>query len=161
MKITKDKILSLYSSLGSLGSLQGVRFAYGIAKNISVLEREVKAIGETIKATPEFSKFENERLELVKKYAKKDKDGKLMTIVDDRVEKYVMEDEAKFNKEFESLKKKHPKTLDERKKQGEEYNELLKTESEIELFKINLDDVPKDISVAQMGIIKDLIKIEE
>ena len=56
------------------------------------------------------------------------------------------------------MKKKHPKTLDERKKQGEEYNELLKTESEIELFKINLDDVPKDISVAQMKIIKELIK---
>lgn len=158
MKMSNDEILTLHSSLRKLGNFRGVKFAYGVSKNISILEREVRSLTEAMKPSPEFSKFEEERVALAKKHAKKDENGKEMTIIDGDITRYVMENEAKFNKEFEVLKKKHKKAIDERKKQSEEFNELLKTESEIDLFKISLEDVPSEISVAEMEIIKDIVK---
>lgn len=156
----KKEILILYQSLHNLGSLQGCRFAYGIAKNISILEKEAKIIQKTIEASPEFSEFENKRIELAKKYAKKDKEGKLLTDTENGVESYVMENQAKFDKEFNNLKNKYEKILDERKKQIDEYNELLETETDIELYKIKLSDVPSNITVSQMNLIKNIINDE-
>ena len=108
----------------------------------------------------DFKKFEEERVELAKKHSKKDKKGEVKTITNKGVQEFDIESQEKFDKDFEALKKTHKTAIDNREKQIKEYKELVETEAETEVYKIKLSDVPSDISVAQMEIIKELISDE-
>jgi len=155
----KREILELYNKLKGLGDLKGVKFSYAVAKNISLLEREVKIIQESIKPSPEYSEYQQKRASIAKENSKKDENGKAITFIDENESvNYAIADQSKFDKEIEALQKKYKKSLDERDGQIKEFNELIETDTKIELHKIDIDDVPKDISVKQMEAIQGIIK---
>lgn len=156
--MTKADILNLNQALNQLGNLTGVKFAYGVSRNIAILKPELEALQKAIDPTDEYKKFDEERLEIVKKYAKKDEKGEF--IIKDN--NYEMADQAGFDKEFEEFKKKdgNKELFDARKKQLDEYNEMLKTESDVKLFKILLSEVPPTINVRQMHGISKIISEE-
>jgi uncharacterized coiled-coil DUF342 family protein len=155
----KSQIVELFKGLQQLKNLSGVKFAYAISKNISLLEKEIESLKASINPSEEFLKFEKERVDLAKKYAEKDEnDSPKISTNPQGVQEYVIENKKAFNKEIEALRKKYKKTIEERQKQYEEYKELLDTESKVELYKIKIDDVPKEITVEQMNIIKDLVE---
>ena len=145
MKITKEKAVDLFKSLNDVGNLQGVKFAYAVARNISLLNSEVDAIQKAIEAHDDFRKYDEERVALAKKHAVK-VDGK------EKVEdgQYVVEDQEKFETEFKELQEKHKNALDVREKQKNDFKELLKEELEIDLFTIPVEYVPENITPAQM-----------
>ena len=154
----KKDLLDLFENLQKLSKLRGVKFSYAIAKNTVIVEREIVAIKESLNPSDDFVKYENERLELAKEHAEKDEKGKPKTVTENGRDIYVMKDKEKFNKAFEELKTKHKEALDKRQKQVDEYNKFLETEADIEFFKINLSEVPEDISVEQMQGIQLLIE---
>jgi pyruvate/2-oxoacid:ferredoxin oxidoreductase beta subunit len=153
---TKTEIINLYQSLNKLGNLTGVKFAYAISRNISLIEPEIKSIEKSLEQTEDFKSFEVKRIELVKKFAKKDEKGESVIINN----QYELENEEEFNKEFELLKEENKEVWGARQKQVDEYNELLKSESTVTLHKINLVDVPQNISVAQLHSISLLLNEE-
>lgn len=157
-KFKKKDLLPLFENLQKLSNLKGVKFSYAIARNVVIVKKEVEAIEESLKPFDEFVEYEKERIELAKKHSEKDEKGNPKIINENGREVFVMKDKAKFDKVFEEFKIKHKVTLDKRQKQIDEYNEFLETESDIEFFKIELSDVPEDISVEQMQGIQLLIK---
>ena len=144
--MTKQKLVELYQNLKNLGELKGVKFAYGVAKNIGIIQPEIEALQKAINPTEDFSLFEKERIELAKNHSKKDDKGN--PIIENN--QFIMEDTEKFSKEFEALKENHKEAIYKREKQTEDYNNLLKEEIEINLYKIKISDVPQDISAKQL-----------
>lgn len=152
MKLSRNAVNELYKGLDTLGSLQGVKFAYFIAKNKALLESEIKDMKEAIKTSDEYNVYEKARIALAEEHAVKE-DGK--PVVKDN--SYVMEDKDAFNKAWEALKDKHKDAIDARKKQVEDFNKFLEEEIELNLHNIQLTDVPANITVEQMEIIEPLV----
>jgi len=152
--MTNNDLLNLYQALSNLKGLSGVKFCYGIVKNINLLKPEVEAIQKTIEPKEDFQKYEKERIELAQKHAKKKEDG--TPIIEGN--RYVLENQKEFEKEFEKLRNKHKKALEEREKQIKEYENLLKEEANIKLYKVSLEDLPQDIKIEQMLAISPIIE---
>jgi hypothetical protein len=146
--MTKNESVALYQSLNKLGNLKGVKFAYGVSRNISLLKPEIESLEKAVTVSEEYKEFENKRIALVEKFSKKDEKGKFVKVNNN----YEIEEgkQEELDKEFEALKAENQEVFDSRLKQIEEYNELLKTESTVVLYKVALSEVPTDISVQQM-----------
>jgi len=150
--MTKQELFNLFNGLQSVSNLSGAKWAYAVAKNMAKLRSEVEALQKAYVASEEFVAYENQRLELAQKYSVKEK-GKPKTIKVGGVEEYIIGDRDRFNQEFKKLQKKHKKAVDERKKQVDDFNEILKEEVEIDLHMIDSDYIPEGITPAQVSAI--------
>lgn len=159
--MTKKEALNLYKALGMLADLKGAKFAYAISKNVSLLEVEMKALNKSLEPKKKFIEYDNERVELAKKLAKKGEKGEPLKKIEEGVEKYDMADEAQWDKEFAELQEKYKEPIDERKEQLKEYEKMLEEKSEVKIHKIKLSEIPQEISVEQMNGIKLLVEENE
>jgi len=150
-------LITLEESLQKVGNLTGFKFVYAVAKNLDILNREIKIIQETFKFSKDFQKYDLERVELAKKFSKKDKDGKDVVVNN----AFVLEDEKGFRKELEILKKSNKKVIEIREKQVEDLNKLLEEESNIKLHKIQKEDIPENITGSQLFNILSIINEEK
>ena len=152
----KTEIIQLYRNLNTLGQLQGVKFAYAISRNLAILKPEIEALEKASSPTPEFLEMDKERIKLVEEHAEKDEKGKPKK----KGNEYVIPEDKKgdFENAFEVFKIEHKELFDAREKQIEEYNALLQTESTIVLHKVNLADVPQNITVQQMHSISSFVE---
>lgn len=152
------KIVELFNNLSAL-NLKGVKFAYAVARNISILKPHVESLQKAQEPTEEYKKFDSERVELAQKHAKKDEAGEPVTeVVSPDVTRYVFDDMSGFEKDFEKLKKTHAKAIEERETQVKEYNELLEKDVPVELHKVKLADVPNEITSQQMTQIFEIVE---
>ncbi len=149
-----EKISEVYIGLKKIKDLEGVKLNYAIAKNVNKLEQEVIAIEKSLEASVGFKEYEKARIELAKSHAKKDDNG----IPVEKDGRYIMVDEDKFNKEWGKLKLKHKKDLDAREEQLKDFNKLLDLEVPIELFMVDLKDVPENITTKDMLALYPMIK---
>lgn len=161
LNITKREATELFQNLQSVGNLSGPRFVYVIAKNISILKDEIKALNEAQKPTDEFMEFDKERVELAKQFAAKDKDGKPRTFMDGNQSKFVIEDIDAFEKAAKKLKKEHKEAVEAREKQMEDFNKIMEEEIDIHLYGLNQEDLPEDITARQLSGIFLLMNEEE
>jgi outer membrane protein OmpA-like peptidoglycan-associated protein len=152
------ELLNLYQVLSSVSDLKGVKFSYFVVKNLGLIEREIKNLEVVIKASKDYYEFEEKRIELAKKHAKKDKKGEPKTKEVNGKKVFDMKSQVAFDKEFKKLQKEYKETLEERQEQIKEYNELIEQDTDIKLHKIKLKDIPEEISVAQMKAIEFLIE---
>lgn len=152
--MNNKKILDLYNGLMKLSGLKGVKFNYAVAKNVGILEPEVKAFQKAIEPSQAYQKFDEVRAELAKKHAIKNED-KTPMFVDDA---YVMEDQAAFDTAFEELKGKHKEVVEERENQIKEFNELMEKETYVTLFKVKYDQIPEEITTEQMKVVYPIIE---
>lgn len=151
--MTKKDSVDLYVNLNKLGNLSGVKFAYAVSRNIALLKPEIEALDKSMEISEEFKKFEDLRMEVVKKFAKKDEKGEPVSVNNN----YVLANQADFDIAFDVLKSEHKEIWENRLKQIEEYNELLKTDSSVVLHKVSLSDIPNNITVTQMYSISAIV----
>lgn len=147
-------IIRLHNGLQQVKDLPGVSFAYAVAKNTRIIANDIESLQKALEPSKEFSEYEEKRLDLAKKYAKKDEKGEPLT----ENNMFVMENFAEFNEQFKALQDLNKDVLDARKKQEEEYLELVEKDVSLELYKIDREDVPKDITGKQFEAIFDIIK---
>lgn len=143
----------LLQAINACGNLSGVKIAYALIKNKKLITAEIETLQEAIKPNEKFLEYEKLRIELCEKHAEKDDKGK------SKIEKnnYIMVDKEKFDKELEKLNKDNKAILDEREKQGKEFNELLGKESTFTPYLIDYKELPESISVSQLSGIDILI----
>jgi len=156
--MTKQESIVLYNNLQRLATLKGAKFAYAISKNSAILKSEIEALEKAVQPSEEFIKLDEKRVALAKECAKKNEKGEPETIVQNGVSSYVMEDDKVFEEKFKALKEEDKEIWEAREKQIKEYNELLKTESTVQLYKLSKSDIPNDITVGQMNSIYELIE---
>ena len=147
MKVKRVELFGLLQALGTLGNLSGVKFAYALIKNKKKIQAELDTLKETVKPSNKLQEYENKRVELCKQYCEKDKEGKPVI----KNNSYSgLDVNVKFDAEIKKLKEEYKTELDNREKQVKEYNKLLQEKVEIELHKIAVDDLPKDITSKQL-----------
>ena len=152
--MTRENAVVLYQNLQSIGDLKGVKFAYAVAKNSNILKREIDALNTAIKPLPGFEAYDTARVELAKKFAKKDEKGE--PVIEDN--QYVLEDKPAFDIGLAELRESFKETLEIRQTQLDEYKKLLAEEVGLTLHKVKLDDVPKEITVDQMTALQEMIE---
>lgn len=153
--MTKDQAVQLYRDLHQLDALKGVKFAYGVARNIKLLEPEVKSIEEAMKNSPEFQAYEDLRVKLAKELANKDDNG--VPIIENNV--FVLDgNKEEFDKKLTALQKEHEPAIKARDTQLAELRKLLEEDSSVVLHKVNLSDVPEAISAVQLRTIMEMVE---
>jgi recombinational DNA repair protein RecR len=151
------QLTGLMQGINSCGNLSGFKFAYTMAKNKKAIETEIQAFNELLKADNKFLEYENKRIDLCNKHAKKDEDGKAIMIKEGNSERFDIENEDKFNKDFSKLKVEFKSAIEARDEQIKKFNEFMLEDSTVELRKVDEDDVPEEITSAQLNSIIDLI----
>lgn len=140
----KKDVIELYNGLKGVSKFPGVKFAYTIARNLEVLKPEVNSLMKAVAHSEDYKKYDQERIELAKKHAKKDEHNRPMMTDDQK--NYILEDENDFEKDFKDLNLKNKKVVDAREKQIKEYNSLLETEISLKLVKISTTLLPESIT---------------
>lgn len=163
--MTKGELINFYGNLQKLGNLRGVKFAYVVARNLALIKPEIEALEKALEASDEFLKYDKERIELAKKFSKKDEKGEPIVVkrVENGVEREVfdgLENNPEWEAAFNVLKEQYKSVLEARELQIKEQNEILKTESTVQLHKIALSDVPQEISSQQMNWIIEIVNEE-
>jgi hypothetical protein len=149
-----NELYQLADGLGKMGDLTGVKFAYAIVKNKRIVEDEIKLLSESLKASDKFTEFDKKRVEIVKEHADKDEKGEA------KIEgnQYVVSDTKAMEAAIDPLKEEYKDAIEAREAQIKEFSEMLEKEINIELYKIKQDDLPKDISVAQLESIRWIVE---
>jgi len=152
----------LANNIERLKALKGAKFTFGILKNIDVLEREVKLLAGSSKPTDEYIAYDKLRIALCEQFTAKDENGELKkkeTVSAPGQFEYDIDTESQEWKDaIAKMKNDNAEVLKARDEQIAQYNELLMSETDVELFKIKLDDVPNDITMDLMKIIKHFVK---
>lgn len=158
MKKIKIKNKEVLEIMGMISRLQEnelpLKFSYGLSKNSRILEPETKTLQEAMKPDEKFLEYDKKRVDLAKKHASKDKKGK--PIVNDN--QYQLENEEKFESEFENLKEKHKDTIEKQKQKQDEMNDLLEQETEISAYQISIKSFPQKIIGNYLKILLPFIK---
>ncbi|MCP3884169.1 MAG: hypothetical protein GY700_01595, partial [Propionibacteriaceae bacterium] len=106
--------------------------------------------------------FEKERVLLCIEYSDKDENGKPKIFSDpSRGSQYeIVSRREEFDKEIKTLKDKHKGSIESKEKLDAEFNKLLDQDEYIDIHKVDLSDVPKDISVQALNGILPMISEE-
>lgn len=152
----RRELYNYFQALNSVGDLKGVKFAYTIIKNKKVIEEEIKDLEEVVKANPEFEKYEQERIQLCELHSEKDQNGK--ALIEDQ--KYKIIDQTKFDVELETLKGKYGESINERFRQIDEYNKMLDENVEMDIKKLNFDDLPENITTDQLESLTFMVNLD-
>lgn len=154
VRMTKGEAVSMFNTINAMVYMTGARFTYAIAKNMNSLKEEVQALAKILEQDDEMKAFEEKRIELAKKHAKKDeKTGNPISVKNN----YVLLDEAAFEKEYQQLREENKEVVEKYDKQVAEYSELLKEDCDIKLHKVRLEDVPAEVNAMQMTAIMHMI----
>ena len=150
----KRKDLYMYmDALSNVTELKGVKFAYTVIKNKKKIEEEIKLLEEVVKASEGFSIYEQQRIQLCELHCEKDENGR--PVISEN--KYKILDVEKFDGELGQLKDKYMSDILERERQINEYNRMLEEDIDINLSKLDFNDIPTDISITQLESIEFMV----
>lgn len=149
----------LKSEIDNIKKLQGAKLSYAIIKNIDIINNHVNTIKSLIETSEEYINYEKDRNDLCIKYCKKNNLNELITITkEDGSQEYDIDiNNDNWINEMNALKNKYEKCIQDRNIQIEKYNYFLNQNAEIELYKFPLEDVPDNVNVEMMDIIKNFI----
>ena len=151
----KRDLYNYLRAMDTVKDLKGVRFAYSILKNKKKIEEEIQIFEEVIKPNPLFAEYERNRITLCEMHSEKDTEGKPIIIGD----KYKLIDTTLFNTELDKLKSGYQDVIEERIKQINEYNEILEEEVDIDLIKLNINELPSEITPKQLEFINFMVNM--
>ncbi|KKN70266.1 hypothetical protein LCGC14_0432910 [marine sediment metagenome] len=145
----------ILKGIADCGQLKGIKFAYGLAKNQSVITEEISTFQKIIQPKKDFLVYDAARIELCRSHTKKDKNNQLLI----KNNEFVIDNKVEFDIELKKLQEipENCKAIANFKQQEKEYNEFLTKECELSFFKIKFEDVPTDITVIQMTAIQEFI----
>lgn len=151
----KNDTISLYNGIHSVMGLVGVIFGYALNKNLEIMRPEIEALQKAITPSEKFIEYDKKRVEIVKKHALKDEKGDFIV----NASGYDVGDNISIvEEEIKPLNEEYAKAIKDREDQIKEYNKLIKEDSSIKLYKVKLENLPKDITGEQQKAIFPIIE---
>lgn len=155
ISVKKGEILSINRTLDGLAD-GGIRFKYFVSRNKGLLSGEVESINAAIESKiPKFKEYLDARTEILKESIEFDDKGQPVTIHGNYQIKKEKADE--FKSKMVGLEAEYKDTLTERSKEIEEHNKFLSEQVEIEVYQVQLNDVPDSLSQRDFDILCQLI----
>jgi len=156
--MTNQEIINLGDGLQGVRNLSGIKFAYVVSKNINKVKSEIETFNEMQKFSKEYEEYNKERIALCELHATKDDEGKPVTTpIKNNIGVIIatryngLEGNKAFEAQLEVLNDKHKDVIALEKKKEEDFNAFLKEESKVELHKLDVNDVPKEITGGQLN----------
>lgn len=151
----KIELVNLYKALNEVKA--GGKFAYGVLKNKKQLQSEFDNLAEIEnKSVDKIKPFNDEKIELFKKYGKQNDDGSIYIDKDDK------EAINKITPEMNKLNEKYKGILAIYEKEMKELNDILQEDVDVEFvpYKINDELIPDDLDVKVLEVMMDCGIIE-
>jgi len=155
LKLTNTQIIELAQLLKKYGDVTEPWFAYTVARNLSSLNTVLEALDAAKKRTPLFDQYEKEREVLLQKYAHKDTTGKpSMKTVDQgggvTLQVYDIDDTQALQVDVDALlaQDKYKDVLQKEALREREFQELLLSSTELDLYPIKMSKAPEGIITA-------------
>lgn len=151
---------NLGQNLAKLQTLKGAKFCYNLAKNMDILEAELKVISTTSKPSDEFTEYDKKRVALCEEFAKKDAEGKpeKRDVGSGQFEFVIDTESQEWKNAIEKLREDNKTVIETRDAQIAKYNELLDLESTVEFRLTDLNDIDNDITLELMRLLKPFLK---
>jgi len=151
VKLSGNDLVALHGALEAVANLKGIKFAYGVAKNKSRIETELKALQAGLTPSDKYAEYDKKRLALCRTHAAKDEKGAPQTVGRSFV---GLEGNEEFQTKVEALQKEYKDAIDTHQKLLDEYVAAMKEDVEFKEYIIPLANVPEDITAGQLsGII--------
>jgi len=154
----KKEISKILKRLNNCPAISDMKIIYAMEKNKRLLADEAEILDKLKKSTDNIKAYDTERFALCKKYCKKDATG--LEVISNGY--FMFEDSQKeeYNTEFQKLLKKHKNAIEDIERLEKEYEELMDTESDVKLLKIDFESLPA-LNKEQMGCLLDMINYTE
>lgn len=149
-------IFTLRETLNEVDYVKGKAFAYAVFKNKEIFDKEIEIFNKLKKDPhPDYYNFENDRTLLCQIHSEKDEnDQPIIAHNPDGSQSYKIIDLDKFNAEFADLSTKYKEVIDDMNNSKKEIEEFLNSESEVEIKKIEVSQLPDDITATFLNKIK-------
>ena len=146
-KLKNYQIMDLMEGFTRIAQIEfksNKRFNYSVILNEEELAPKKKALMSIAQPSDGYAEYESKRNEIIIEYAQMDAEGN-MVIKDNQM--VVLKDDKKdvAKKEIEELMKEYEDILEDRTKDIEDYNDILKEEVEVEIHTVSIDDIPDEI----------------
>ncbi len=124
------------------------KYFYAVLKNLKKVESEIELLEEMKKPTKEYNDtFDRERQVLCIEYGKKDEKGELILLKKDDQQIVDIVDQVGFDKKIAELQEKYKEVLRVNSERTLGFLKCLNEESKLDLFKIKVENLPKDLPV--------------
>jgi len=153
------EIIGLREALNEVDYIRGKSFAYAVFKNKDILDKEIETINK-LKKEPhaDYITFENERTLLCQLFAEKDSNGDaVLQYNPNGTQSFKIDNMGEFNNEYVKLAQKYEDVLKDMNDAKNEFDDFMEKDSDIELKKIKIEDLPNDISASFLDKIKFMI----
>lgn len=152
--ITRQELFELWHGLFLLANLKGFKLAYAVARTKAKLKPEIEALDEALKPDNAFQEYEKKRLNLCRKYARKDEFGEPIV----QGNQFVFENREEFEAQMIPLDDEYVNAIEVRKAQLEDYQKSLREPITVEVHQVSPDDLPQDLTVKEMEVLYLFIK---
>lgn len=141
-----QEIQNLFNALQNIPDTKKMKFDYAVLKNLKTLTPIVRSFNEKIKISNELKTFDSERIKICREFAEKTDTGEPK--IERGIYKFPNEEASSLcTKKIDELRstEPHKTAVDEYEKQMKDYDEFMQQETEVELFKVNIEHVPDGI----------------
>jgi len=152
--ITRSRVLEIVQGYEVLKPLSGIKLAYAISKNMTVLKREQESIKEAVPKNNELEKYREEYALILDAEAKKDDNGNFIPIGNGNV---ALSNLSGFKAKVKALDEKYSVQLAEQKANEKKFEEFLLEEFEFDFFQFEEANLPETITVEQIGLLSEMI----
>lgn len=150
----RGELFTLHTLCLELRERASTKLVYAILKNLPKIDAEIEVIKTADQPTETFMAFDEARVQLCVKFAKKTDDGQPV-IVDNT---FDIEDMPAFEVAIQELQAVHAEAVKERDAQITEVQRLLSEEVNLDLYQISVDDLPGDLVATQLEVLMPMIK---
>lgn len=152
--MTREQLVRMGGALKSVMSMEGVKFAYAVVKNLKLIEGEIADLQKAVAIPEGMIAFEKARIELCEKMCQRDAEGK--PVIENGAFAGLDKD-PEFIKALEVLKVEHAEALAKRSAQEEQYKKLMAEEIEVKLHKVKVADLPSKLNANQLAMLEAMI----
>ena len=154
----RKDLFSLQKAFDLTKDYSGLKFAYARVKNKKLVDAEIESIREAFKPSEEIQEYERLRIELLKEYGEMDSFGNFLFEEDGRSVKFASEEKKQeFVVKFNELRDKYKDCFDKETEKEIEYQKFIEEEVSLDFVKVNIDDLPKDITGEQLELLFPII----
>lgn len=158
-KLKVVQILSLWNVINKIQDEKSklpAKFSYALVRTKKYIEPEITSFEEAQKPSAEYIAFENERVDLCKKYAKKDESGQPVVLNGAKFD-MVEETLPEFDAKFLELQEKYKDAIETRNAHIAKLNEILDEEREVTIHQISESELPESIETSVLEVILPMI----
>ena len=157
IKLKRADVANIYSVLVNMKGNYPSKLKYAIKRNKDLLSKEFESIREESNTKVEkLKEFEEKRMAIIRDHAEKTPDGKLVSDAPNSI-KIAEDKREEYKTVVAALVEEYKETLDQRKKEVEDFDKSLLEEVTVEVHKFSNELVPNELTQDEYEILFQLI----